>query len=700
MGLVIATDIGGTFTDMVAFDTDSKTTVHAKSHTDPGDLTGGIIRCLQKSGLVLSEATDFVHGSTVAINTAIERKGAVTALIVTRGMRDVYAIGRGNRPEAYNLFFERPEPFVPRSRIIEIDERLDAAGNVVTPLDPQSVRDALKAALGAEAESIAVCLLHAYASPRHEEMTAALIAEVTPDSYLSLSHEILREYREYERMSTTVLNAYVGPRVSEYIAELDKALAAAGFGGRMSIMQSNGGVMAPETARRQPIRTMESGPVSGVIAASQLSRRLGIKHAVAFDMGGTTAKAALIENGAAVMSEGYFVGDDMSGHPVMLPVVDVIEVGAGGGSIAHLDEVGSLRIGPESACGYPGPICYGWGGTRPTVTDANAVLGRLNPERFLGGEMPLDVENAAGAIGLDLATRLGLSTNAAAQAVIDVAVNKMALAVRAVSIERGLDPRDCALIAFGGAGPLHATAIARDLDIPTVIVPPLPGHYSAFGMLVTDVRHDYVRTCYGRLDEVPPAALAAMIAEMTGEGRALLASEGLADDAITAEPFFDLRYAGQEFTLRVPVGAGEVTEAGLRAVRARFDEMHEARYGHVAKDEVVEVVNVRLVATGRRDTPDLDSPPAASGTAKPVGTRQVGFAGPGGCVLRESTVWRREELAPGTRITGPAIVEEYASTVVVGEGDVATVGDLGEIVVSVASRRAAPAGAPAEGEDR
>ena len=700
MGLVIATDIGGTFTDMVAFDTDSKTTVHAKSHTDPGDLTGGIIRCLQKSGLVLSEATDFVHGSTVAINTAIERKGAVTALIVTRGMRDVYAIGRGNRPEAYNLFFERPEPFVPRSRIIEIDERLDAAGNIVTPLDPQSVRDALQTALGAEAESIAVCLLHAYASPKHEEMTAALIGEVTPGSYLSLSHEILREYREYERMSTTVLNAYVGPRVSEYIAELDKALAAAGFGGRMSIMQSNGGVMAPATARRQPIRTMESGPVSGVIAASQLSRRLGIKHAVAFDMGGTTAKAALIEDGAAVMSEGYFVGDEMSGHPVMLPVVDVIEVGAGGGSIAHLDEVGSLRIGPESAGGYPGPICYGWGGTRPTVTDANAVLGRLNPERFLGGEMPLDVENAASAIGLGLATRLGLSTNAAAQAVIDVAVNKMALAVRAVSIERGLDPRDCALIAFGGAGPLHATAIARDLDIPTVIVPPLPGHYSAFGMLVTDLRHDYVRTCYGRLDEVPPATLAAMIDEMTAEGRALLASEGLADDAIASESFFDLRYAGQEFTLRVPVAGDEVTTAGLAAVRARFDEMHEARYGHVAKDEVVEVVNARLVATGKRDVPDLDSPPAGSAAATPAGTRQVGFAGPGGCVLREAAVWRREELAPGARIAGPAIVEEYASTVVVGEGDVATVGDLGEIIVSVASRRAAPAGAPALGEDR
>jgi N-methylhydantoinase A len=700
MSLVIATDIGGTFTDMVAFDTRSKATIHAKSHTDPADLTGGIIRCLQKSGLALHEATDFVHGSTVAINTAIERKGAVTALIVTRGTRDVYAIGRGNRPEAYNLFFERPEPFVPRSRIIEIDERLDASGNVVTPLDPQSVRDALQTALSAEAESIAVCLLHAYASPRHEEMAAALVGEVTPGSYLSLSHEILREYREYERMSTTVLNAYVGPRVSEYIAELEKALSAAGFAGRVSIMQSNGGVMAPATARRQPVRTMESGPVSGVIAASQLSRRLGIRHAVAFDMGGTTAKAALIEDGAAVMSEGYFVGDEMSGHPVMLPVVDVIEVGAGGGSIAHLDEVGSLRIGPESAGGYPGPICYGWGGTRPTVTDANAVLGRLSPERFLGGEMPLDVENAARAIGLELATRLGLSTNAAAEAVIDVAVNKMALAVRAVSIERGLDPRDCALIAFGGAGPLHATAIARDLDIPTVIVPPLPGHYSAFGMLVTDVRHDYVRTCYGRLDEVPPATLTAMIAEMTAEGRALLAGEGLPGDAVAVEPFFDLRYAGQEFTLRVPVGVDEVTEAGLDAVRARFDEMHEARYGHVAKDEAVEIVNVRLVATGQRDTPDIDAPSAATGQARPIGTRQVGFAGPGGCVLKESAIWRREDLAPGTTITGPAILEEYASTIVVGEGDVVTVGDLGEIIVSVASRRPDPARAAVEGEDR
>jgi N-methylhydantoinase A len=690
MSLVIATDIGGTFTDLVAFDTLTKRVVHAKSHTEPEDLTAGIVRCLQKSRLVLPAATDFVHGSTVAINTAIERKGAVTALIVTRGTRDVYSIGRGNRPEAYNLFFERPEPFVPRSRVVEIDERLDPAGNVVTALDEGSVRQALREVLAADAESIAVCLLHAYASPRHEEMTGTVVRDIAPESYLSLSHEILREYREYERMSTTVLNAYVGPRVSEYIADLEKTLTAAGFGGRLSIMQSNGGVMAPATARRQPVRTMESGPVSGVIAAGQLARRLGVRHAVAFDMGGTTAKAALIEDGAPVMSEGYFVGDEMSGHPVMLPVVDVIEVGAGGGSIAHLDEVGSLRIGPESAGGYPGPICYGWGGTRPTVTDANAVLGRLDPARFLGGEMPLDVESAASAIGLQLATRLGLSTDAAAQAVVDVAVNKMALAVRAVSIERGLDPRDCALVAFGGAGPLHAVAIARDLDIPTVVIPPLPGHYSAFGMLVSDVRHDYVRTCFGRLDEAAPATLAAMIAEMADEGRALLKEEGLPSDAISAEPFFDLRYAGQEFTLRVPVSPDELSPDGLRAVRTRFDDMHEARYGHVAKDEAVEVVNVRLVATGRRDTPDLDAAPVADGRPGPAGVRPVGFAGASGCVLRDATVWRREELAPGTRITGPAIVEEYASTVVVDDGDLVTVGDLGELVVHVASRR--PAG--------
>jgi len=687
MSLIIAADIGGTFTDMVVFDTAAKRLAHAKSHTEPDDLTAGITRCLDKSGIALAGATDFVHGSTVAINTVIERTGAVTSLIVTRGTRDVYAVGRGNRLEAYNLFFRRPEPLVPRSRTFEISERLDAGGEVVLPLDGQTVLDALRAALAAGTESIAVCLLHSYASPRHEDLVAKTAQDAARDCYISLSHEILREYREYERMSTTVLNAYVGPRVSEYIADLEKNLAAAGFGGRLSIMQSNGGVMAPATARRQPVWTMESGPVGGAIASGQLAARLGIRHAVAFDMGGTTAKTALITDGSPVMSEGYFIGGEVTGHPVMLPVVDVIEIGAGGGSIAHIDEVGVLQIGPRSAGGFPGPICYGWGGTEPTVTDANAVVGRLSADRFLGGEMPLDIERAARAIEHRLAAPLGLSTQAAAQAVIDVAVNKMALAVRAVSIERGIDPRDCALVAFGGAGPLHAVAVARELDIPTVIVPALPAHYSAFGMLVSDVRHDYVRTCYGRIDELAPAVLAEMIAEMDRQGRALLAEEGLPEDVISAQPLLDLRYAGQEFTLRVPLSPAELTGDGLSGVRARFDRAHQDRYGHAAPGDAVEVVNVRLVAVGRRNVADPDPLPDGTRQSRPAGRRSVGYPASSGYELKTCTTWRREELAAGTEIAGPAIIEEYASTLVIDDGDLATITAPGEIIVTVRSRR-------------
>ncbi|NNN20320.1 MAG: hydantoinase/oxoprolinase family protein [Acidimicrobiaceae bacterium] len=685
MSLVIATDIGGTFTDLVAFDTETRAIVHAKSHTEPEDLTAGILRCLRKSGLQLEKAGEFVHGSTIAINTAIERKGAVTALLVTRGTRDVYSIGRGNRPESYNLMFRRPQPYVPRYLTFEIDERLSSDGTAIIPLDTNSVRTALRAALEGGSESIAVCLLHSYVSPRHELLVAEEAQSVAPDTYISLSHEILREYREYERISTTVLNAYIGPKVSEYISNLQSALIGEGFIGRLSIMQSNGGVMAPDTARREPVRTMESGPVGGAIAAGQLAGRLGIKHAVAFDMGGTTAKAALINDGVPEMSEGYFVGNEMSGHPVMLPVVDVIEVGAGGGSIAYVDSVGSLQIGPQSAGGYPGPICYGWGGVEPTVTDANAILGRLNPDSFLGGEMPLNFEVARHIIESNIASPLGISISEAAQAIVDVAVNKMALAVRAVSIEKGLDPRDCALIAIGGAGPLHAVAVARDLDIPMVIVPPLPGHYSAFGMLVADVRHDYVRTYFQRLDELDPVVLSGMIVEMDSDARKLMSQEGLASEDISTEQFVDLRYSGQEFTLRVQIFPEEIEREGMDDVRKRFDKLHQERYGHMAPTEAVEVVNVRLVGIGRRNAPAIE-PPTATGLATPVGNRSVGFTAKSGSIARVASIWKREELAPGSRIDGPAVIEEYASTIVFDVGDVAEVRGSGEIVIRLAER--------------
>ena len=683
--MLIATDIGGTFTDLVAYDPASGTVYHAKSHTDPADLTAGVARCLDKSGIAVASAGEFLHGSTVAINTAIERKGALTALLVTSGTRDVYRIGRGNRPESYNLFFQRPVPFVPRHLTFEITERMSARGAEVTPLSRPSVAEAIRRARSMGAEAIAICFLHSYANPAHEQEAAALIAESGCTAYVSLSHEILREYREYERISTTVLNSYVGPRTSDYLGRLAGTLAERSFGGQTYIMQSNGGVMAPETAMRQPARTMESGPVGGAIAAARLASRLGIEHAVAFDMGGTTAKASLIRGGLPDMSDGYHIGGPMSGHPVMLPVVDVIEVGAGGGSIAQLDDLGSLLVGPQSAGGHPGPICYGWGGTRPTVTDANAVLGRLSPGNFLGGEMPLDIPSAAAALVDQVGRDRGLDERASALAVVEIAVAKMALAVRAVSVERGLDPRDCALVAFGGAGPLHACAIARDLHIPTVVVPTFPGHFSAFGMLLADIRHDFVRTVYRRLGELDPGEIRQVMAEMAAEADARLRSEGVAGRDIEYERYLDLRYAGQEFTLRTPVSQGELADGDLAAVRARFDALHSARFGHVAPDEEVEVINARLVGLTRR--PDIAIRTAGAGEAgRPgIAEREVIFSGDAGQpVAMRCQVVTRELLRPDDKIDGPAVIEEYASTILLGAGDTARVTDGLEVVVTVA----------------
>ena len=678
----IATDIGGTFTDLVAYDPLTNTIYQGKSYTDPAAITDGIVRCLEKSAVPIDIAAEFIHGSTIAINTAIERKGARTALFVTRGTRDVYQIGRGNRPESYNLFFQRPVPFVPRHLTFEINERIFASGETHTELDPDDVLRALEQARAYGVESIAVCFLHSYVNPEHERRAGEIINEHASDIFVSLSHELMREYREYERTSTTVINAYVGPRMSSYLEALEVVLKEKSFEGRVLIMQSNGGVMTPETARSQPARTMESGPVGGAIAAARLASRLGIDQAVAFDMGGTTAKAALVRHGFPEMSDSYFVGDTMSGHPVMLPVVDVIEIGAGGGSIAYLDEVGVLNIGPESAGGHPGPICYGWGGLRPTVTDANAVLGRLGSTNFLGGEMPLDVDGASRALVEQIGSHLGLNAEATARAIVDIAVNKMALAVRAVSIDRGLDPRDCALIAFGGAGPLHACAIARDLHIPTVVIPPLPGHFSALGMLIADIRHDFVRTFYRGLDELDCAEIVAIVEEMRREARGLLEAENVAPDSIGYETYLDLRYVGQEFTLRTPVTEADLDQGDKAAIRKSFDELHLERFGHFAPEESVEVINVRVVGLSRRPTQTIGSS-TATGDGPLRHSREVGFTEGGKVVKRNCDVWQRESLPAGTEIVGPAIIEEYASTTVLALGDRAVVGDEGELVVSI-----------------
>ncbi len=681
--LTVALDIGGTFTDLVAFDDASGAIHQAKSSTTPAELAVGIRDCLAKSALAVDRADSFVHGSTIAINTALERTGARTALVVTQGMRDVYRIGRGNRPEAYNIFFKRPEPYVPRHLTFEVTERLNAAGEALTPFDDAQARQVVERVAAAAVEAVAVCFIHSWANPDHEARMGAILRAALPDTYLSLSHEVLREYREYERTSTTVMNAYIGPRVSHYLAGLEALLADLGFRGRLLIMESNGGVMAPDAAKRIPVAMMESGPVGGIIAAAEIGRALGHRDVIAFDMGGTTAKASLVLDSTPDIAQGYHVGGYASGHPVMLPVVDVAEVGTGGGSIAWLDEVGALKVGPRSAGGHPGPICYGWGGAEPTITDANVVLGRLNPARFLGGEMALQVDAARAGIAERIGRPLELDPVEAALGIVQIAVAKMSLAVRGVSVERGFDPRDFALVAFGGAGPLHASAIARELYVPTVVVPRLPAHFSALGMLLADLRHDYVRTYYRPLAETDFAAVAAICADLIAHARDLLASEGVRPDAMRFERFLDVRYVGQEFTIQTPVPADEIAAGDRAAIRARYDAIHDRRYGHQAADEPVEVVNVRLTARGARARPAFGALAPVAGDPL-AGHRAVYFADARAPV--DCPIYDRDRLAPDAPIAGPALIEEYASTTILFPGDVARAAPTGELLVRINSR--------------
>src|SRR3954467_6155341 len=674
--LVVAIDIGGTFTDLIGFDEKAQQFVQAKSLSTPANLVQGIIDCLNKSGIKAGTIDELIHGSTIAINTLIERTGAKTALVVTRGTRDVYIIGRGNRPEAYNLLFHKHSPLVSRRLTREVEERLLASGEEHQPLNRASVADACQVLAAEGVEAVAVCFLHSYLDPAHERVAGEMIRKALPNAYVSLSHDILREYREFERMSTTVVNAYIGPKVGGYVQNLKSSLGAIGFAGDLSIMRSNGGVMTPEVATQRPVAMMESGPVGGIIARAQVGLALGFANVISFDMGGTTAKASLIRDGEPTLAPGYYVGGYASGHPVMLPMIDVVEVGAGGGSIAWIDDIGALKVGPQSAGADPGPICYKGGGSEPTITDANVVLGRLDPDNFLGGTMKLDAQGAARGIAGKIAKPLKMDTVAAAQAIVDIAIAKMSLAVREVSVEKGYDPRDFALVASGGAGPLHVIAIARELHIPSVIVPLFPSHFSALGMLLADERHDFIRTFYSDLAAVDFAVLAKIHHEMVAEATASLRHAAGAERQI----HLDLRYVGQEFTLQVPVSVGQIERADRAGIRIAFDALYEHRYAHHSPDEPVEMVNIRLAMIGKR--PKLSFPRFAKGErAQPSRQREVYFSDTRKAL--PCPVYQRETLGAGGEIAGPALIQEHGTTTVLFERDACTVAPSGELMIAV-----------------
>jgi N-methylhydantoinase A len=680
--LRLAADIGGTFTDIAAFDEKSARLTLGKVLSTPRALVEGIEAGAAKAEARFADAGLFLHGSTVAINTILERTGAKTALLITEGFRDIYEIGRVNRPDSYNLYFTKHRPLVPREHRYEVHERLYASGEVLKPLDEDEIAALANTLKRESIEAVAVLFLHCYRNPEHEQRAKRILQAQLPGAFVTTSHELSQEYREFERSSTVAANAYIGPRVASYLSGIADHLSRAGFGGAFLVVQSTGGLFEMHQAREQCVRMLESGPASGVIATRAIAQESGIANAIAFDMGGTTAKAGVVENGHVLTTGTALVGGYESALPIQIPMIDIFEVGTGGGSIARVVEGGALHVGPESAGAQPGPACYGLNGREPTVTDANLVLGRLSPERFLGGEMRLDVKAAERALYSHVAQPLGMSIIQAAAGIIDIAVTKMSYAVKGVTTQRGLDVGKFTLVAYGGAGPLHATAIARELGITRVLIPQAPGHFSAIGMLHSDLRYDYVRTRFTKLAELDFTAFEAIFTELESEGRRAIAEAGVNAGEVQIARALDMRYVGQEHLVTIDVPIAYFAAADRAAIKRLFDVEHEQRYGTSAPSEAAEIASLRTAVTGILEKPRFVHIASGAETPEPSahsGTRQTYFAG---CFV-ETPAFARDKLLAGNRISGPAVIEEHASTTVLMPGDVMTVDVLGNLSIDV-----------------
>jgi N-methylhydantoinase A len=680
----LSADVGGTFTDVAAFDEATGELKLGKTLSTPSRLVAGIEAGVVRAGSEFQAARLFLHGTTVAINTILERTGSRCALITTQGFRDIYEIGRVNRPESYNLFFRRHAPLIERDLRYEVRERIDAQGRVLIRLDEEQVRAALADAVAQGVEAIAILFLHSYRNPGHEQRVKAIVEQSYPQLFVTASHELSQEYREFERTSTVAANAYIGPRVRHYLSEMGEHLEHAGFDGNFLIVQSTGGLFDVDDARRSCIRMLESGPAAGVIGTKALCDAIGLRNAIAFDMGGTTAKAGVIHEGNVLMTGSALMGGYATGLPVQMSMIDIQEVGTGGGSIARVEVGGALRVGPQSAGAQPGPVCYGLGGTRPTVTDANLILGRLGADRFLGGEMRLDVEAARAALAREVAEPLGLDLVAGADGILRIATTQMGHVVRWVTTERGLDAGDFALVAYGGAGPLHAVMVARELAIRTVVIPRAPGHFSACGMLVADLRRDFVHTWFTPLAEASFAEMEAIFAEMEARGRETVTRGRATLHEIAVTRGADMRYVGQEHAVTVDLPVELFRNQDRDGIKQRFDAVHDTRYGYSVAHEKAEIVSLRSAVLGLMRKPPFEH--VAAGGAAPAaeahqGTRPVYFGESGGFV--DTPTFRRGLLAAGNRIAGPALVEEHASTTVVHPGDTLTVDAFGDLVIVI-----------------
>jgi N-methylhydantoinase A len=673
--IALAIDIGGTFTDLAAVDRRDGSLILAKVGTTPTRLQQGVLSALERSELRPGDVGAFVHGSTVVINAVTERRGARTALVTTEGFRDVLEIGRANRPDLYNLSYRKPRPFVPRRLRFEVPERISHTGMVLVPLDEAAVESVAQRLRALEVDAVAICFLHAWTNQEHERRAAQLLSKVLPDVEIVASHEVSMQWREYERTSTAVLSAYVKPTVAAYLDGLRSGLRDVGVASPMYAMRSSGGVSSFARALEAPISLLESGPVAGVTAAAELGRRLGVEDVLTLDIGGTTAKTSAVRGGRVPIETLHHVErtPTSAGYPIQAPVVEIVEIGAGGGSIASVDEAGGLHVGPRSAGAEPGPACYGHGGEEPTLTDANLVAGRLDPEYFLGGTMRLDV-NAAHRSLARLGDRMGVDAATAARGVLRYLVVQMSHALRLVTLRRGHDPRDFTFVAFGGAGPLHAALLARELGVARTLIPPAPGHFSALGMLLGSFRADAVRTHVGPLE---PTALGPLFDALEREALAELEREV---GERTTERFARLRYVGQEHSLEVAVGDGPIDESLLARLRAAFDVASEETYAF-SLPTAVELVEARVSVSAERSEPIGWTTEAAP--APELRPRDVDLDEHGG--VQRVTVVERRALQPGDRLAGPCIVEEPATTVLVLPGQSVTMDGLANLVIEEAS---------------
>ncbi len=654
MGYRVAVDIGGTFTDLVLEHEGTGSASAAKVLSTPGRLVDGVVAAVRASGVSASEITLFVHGTTAGLNAVLERRGADVALVTTRGFRDTYVIGRGHRPRMYDLHYVKPKPLLDRSSIFEVDERMAASGEVLFELDESSLGDAVSEIERRKFDAVAVCLLHSYINPAHEERVAAAIRDQLGLPVVA-SHEIAPVWREYERTATTVMSAYITPIMARYVDQLAAALVDEGLTVPIYITESNGGVMGARVAEKKAILTLFSGPVGGTVGTQAAGTALGLENLIAIDVGGTSFDVSLVRSGDVALQSEF----ELQGLPVLAPSLDVHTIGAGGGSSVR-EVGGALRVGPQSAGANPGPACYGLGGTEPTITDANLLLGRIPRDQRLAGSMPLDLDAARRALDT-VGGRFGLSAEEIAEEALEIVHFAMAEAIRELTVERGLDPRDFVLCAFGGAGGLHAIALAEELEIRTVLVPAMPGAFSAWGMLSGDIRHDTVATYFRSLDEA--ADLGRVAERLRSEVKSLLELDDVSDRVVRFETAADLRYVGQEYSLTLALSESETDfdDAAAEAVAERFHAAYQERYGHSSPEAPIEFVALRVAGIGTLGAAVSGSAPATDG-GSPLGVEPMRIRGE----AVPTAIYRREAVT--ATVDGPAIVLEETGTTVVDPG--------------------------------